>query len=57
MEQYYAIVGPEGELEIPAAFCELLEIVNGTRLAIWVEGDRMILTPEKLLSPQKITKD
>ncbi|MGA3263628.1 MAG: AbrB/MazE/SpoVT family DNA-binding domain-containing protein [Terracidiphilus sp.] len=57
MEQYYATVGPEGELEIPAAICESLGIVDGTRIAIRVEGDRVIVTPQTLLAQQQIIEE
>jgi len=57
MEQYYATVGPAGELEIPAAICESLGIVYGTRVAIRVEGDRVILTPETMLAQQQIIEE
>jgi bifunctional DNA-binding transcriptional regulator/antitoxin component of YhaV-PrlF toxin-antitoxin module len=46
MEQYYAKVGPEGELQIPAPICESLRIVDGTRVVIRVEGGRIILQSE-----------
>jgi bifunctional DNA-binding transcriptional regulator/antitoxin component of YhaV-PrlF toxin-antitoxin module len=57
MEQYYATVGSEGELEIPVAICESLGIVDGTRVAICVEGDRIILQPETRLAEQRTIKE
>jgi bifunctional DNA-binding transcriptional regulator/antitoxin component of YhaV-PrlF toxin-antitoxin module len=57
MEQYYATVGPEGEIEIPAKFCETLGIVDGTRIAIREEGHCLILTPETTQAMRLIIKE
>src|SRR5580658_8996118 len=48
METFFVTVGPEGEFEIPQAICELLKIVEGTRVSIETEGPRIILTLESV---------
>ena len=57
MEQHYATVGAEGELEIPAAICESLGIVDGPRVAIRLEGNHVILEPEKLPAKLQIIEE
>jgi hypothetical protein len=50
--ELYVTVGPEGEFEIPEAFCKSLGIVDGTRIAMQMEGGCLILTPERPLAEQ-----
>ena len=57
MEQYYVLVGLEGEITIPEAFCDSLGIVDGTRLGNRVNGDRIILTPETPAAEQSAVKE
>jgi hypothetical protein len=52
----YVTVGPEGEFEIPEAFCESLGIVDGTRIAMYMEGGCLILTPERFLAERLSTE-
>jgi antitoxin component of MazEF toxin-antitoxin module len=44
-------------LEIPAAICESLGIVDGTRVAIRLEGNHVILEPEKLPAKLQIIEE
>jgi antitoxin component of MazEF toxin-antitoxin module len=46
MEEVYIVVGSEGEIEIPEAICQAMEIVDGTRVGVRVDGGLIILTPE-----------
>ena len=53
----YDTVGPEGAFELPESFCESLGIVDGTRIAMHMEGGCLILTPERFPGQQFITED
>lgn len=44
----YTTVSTKGQIVIPAAVREELEIEPGTRVAVRVEGGRVILDPETL---------
>jgi AbrB family looped-hinge helix DNA binding protein len=48
MEPIFEIVGNDGQLEIPAAIREELGIEPGTRVAIRLEGSRVILDADTL---------
>ncbi|HEY1161206.1 MAG TPA: AbrB/MazE/SpoVT family DNA-binding domain-containing protein [Terracidiphilus sp.] len=48
MERFYTKVSSKGQMVIPAAVREQLGIEAGTRIAVRVEGSRMILDPESL---------
>jgi AbrB family looped-hinge helix DNA binding protein len=48
MGQAYAKFSSKGKLVIPAAIRESLGIEAGTRTAIRVEGNRLVLEPETL---------
>jgi AbrB family looped-hinge helix DNA binding protein len=46
MEQVFTTVSSKGQMVIPAAFRQELGIEAGTRVAVRVEGSRLILDPE-----------
>lgn len=48
MRQIYSTVSSKGQLVIPAAFREELGIEAGTRVAVRLEGTRLVLEPETL---------
>jgi AbrB family looped-hinge helix DNA binding protein len=48
MEQIYITVSSKGQMVIPAAFREELGIEPGTRVAVRLEGTRVILEPYSL---------
>ncbi len=50
MEQIYITVSSKGQMVIPAAIREELGIEPGTRVAVRLEGQELILRPETLAS-------
>ena len=46
MEQIFTTVSSKGQIVIPAAIRESLGIEPGTRVAIRLEGDELILRPQ-----------
>lgn len=54
MRQAYAKFSSKGQLVIPAAIRESLGIEAGTRVAIRVEGTRVILEPETLAAKLRL---
>lgn len=48
MEQIFTIVSSKGQMVIPASIREELGIEPGTRVAVRLEGTRVILEPESL---------
>jgi AbrB family looped-hinge helix DNA binding protein len=48
MKPVYSTVSTKGQIVIPAAVREELEIEPGTRVRIRVEGGRIVLDPETL---------
>ncbi|HEX4758545.1 MAG TPA: AbrB/MazE/SpoVT family DNA-binding domain-containing protein [Terracidiphilus sp.] len=48
MERIYTTVSSKGQLVIPAAIREELGIEPGTRVAVRLEGTKVILEPETL---------
>jgi hypothetical protein len=57
MEQFYAIVGAGGEIEIPAAICASVGMVGETQVAVWVDGDRIILQAETVMLSSSANPD
>jgi AbrB family looped-hinge helix DNA binding protein len=57
MGQAYAKVSSKGQLVIPSAIRESLGIEAGTRVAIHVEGTRVILEPETLAAKLRLIKE
>lgn len=47
-EQTYVTVSSKGQLVIPAAIREELKIEPGTRVAVRVEGGRIIIDPQSV---------
>jgi hypothetical protein len=56
MDLHIVTVGSEGEIEIPTVFCEALGIVGETRVAIWLEEDRIILRVATEKAEQQIIR-
>jgi AbrB family looped-hinge helix DNA binding protein len=50
MKPVYSTVSTKGQIVIPSAVREELEIEPGTRVSVRVEGGRVILDPETLTS-------
>jgi AbrB family looped-hinge helix DNA binding protein len=48
MEQVFATVSSKGQMVIPAAIRESLGIEPGTRVALRLEGSRLVLEPQTL---------
>jgi AbrB family looped-hinge helix DNA binding protein len=46
MEQIFTTVSSKGQMVIPAAIRESLGIEPGTRVAVRMEGDKLILHPQ-----------
>jgi len=57
MAQMFATVSSKGQLVIPVAIREALGIEPGTRVAIRLEGTRLILEPETLTAKLRILKE
>ncbi len=56
MEQIYITVSSKGQMVIPAAFREELGIEPGTRVAVRLEGQELILRPETLTAKLAMIK-
>ncbi|HXR38185.1 MAG TPA: AbrB/MazE/SpoVT family DNA-binding domain-containing protein [Terracidiphilus sp.] len=54
METVYSTFSSKGQLVIPAAIRESLGIEPGTRVAIHLEGTRVILEPETLAAKLRL---
>lgn len=48
MKPIFTRVSSRGQMVIPAAFRKALEIVQGTRVEVRLEGTRMIVEPDNL---------
>ena len=57
MEQIYIPVSSKGQMVIPAAIREELGIEPGTRVAVRLEGQELILRPETLASKLRKIKE
>jgi AbrB family looped-hinge helix DNA binding protein len=57
MEQIYATVSSKGQLVIPATIREELGIEAGTRVAVRLEGTRVILEPDSLAAKLRRIKE
>jgi AbrB family looped-hinge helix DNA binding protein len=54
MEQIFTTVSTKGQIVIPAAFRESMEIEPGTRVAVHREGERLILEPLTLAAKLRL---
>ena len=54
MEQVFTTVSSKGQMVIPAAIRESLGIEPGTRIAVRVEGDELVLRPETPAATQRL---
>jgi AbrB family looped-hinge helix DNA binding protein len=54
METVYAKLSSKGQLVIPAAFREELGLETGTRIAIRIEGSRIVLDPQSLAAKLRL---
>lgn len=57
MEQIYITVSSKGQMVIPAAIREELGIEAGTRVAVRMEGTRVILEPDSLAAKLRRIKE
>jgi AbrB family looped-hinge helix DNA binding protein len=57
MEQIFTTVSSKGQLVIPAAIRQALEIEPGTRVLIRQEGTRLILEPETRAAKLRLIKE
>ena len=57
MNLYYTTVSSKGQMVIPAALREQLGIEAGTRIAMRVEGSRLILNPESLKAKLQLIEE
>ncbi len=57
MEHVYATVSSKGQLVIPASIREELGIEPGTRVAVRLEGTRVILEPDSLAAKLRRIKE
>ncbi len=57
MDLLFATVSSKGQLVIPAAVREELGIEAGTRVAVRVEGSRVILDPQSLKAKLQLIDD
>jgi AbrB family looped-hinge helix DNA binding protein len=57
MGQAFAKFSSKGQLVIPAAIRKSLEIEAGTRVAIRVEGTRVILEPETMAAKLRLVDE
>ena len=56
MECAFAKVSSKGQLVIPIEFRQTLGIEAGTRIAIRIEGEKLVLAPQTLASKLRILK-
>jgi AbrB family looped-hinge helix DNA binding protein len=57
MERVFTTVSSKGQMVIPAAIRELLGIEAGTRIAIRIEGEELVLEPQTLAAKLRILKE
>jgi AbrB family looped-hinge helix DNA binding protein len=57
MEQVFTTVSSKGQMVIPAQIREALGIVAGTRVAIRLKGNELILSPQTLAAKLRILKE
>jgi AbrB family looped-hinge helix DNA binding protein len=57
MERVFTTVSSKGQIVIPVAFRESMEIERGTRVAIRQEGTRLILEPDTLAAKLRLIKE
>jgi AbrB family looped-hinge helix DNA binding protein len=57
MEQVFTTVSSKGQMVIPAQIREALGIVAGTRVAIRLKGNELILAPQTLAAKLRILKE
>jgi AbrB family looped-hinge helix DNA binding protein len=56
MEQLFTTVSSKGQMVIPAPIREALGIEPGTRIAIQIEGEKLVLAPQTLASKLRLIK-
>ena len=56
MEQIFTTVSSKGQMVIPAAIREAMGIEPGTRIAIRIEGEELVLAPQTIASKLRILK-
>ncbi|MGD0547326.1 MAG: AbrB/MazE/SpoVT family DNA-binding domain-containing protein [Terracidiphilus sp.] len=57
MEQVFTTVSSKGQMVIPAAIREALGIEAGTRIAIRIEGEELVLAPQTLAAKLSLLKE
>jgi AbrB family looped-hinge helix DNA binding protein len=57
MERLYTTVSSKGQMVIPMAVRQQLGIEAGTRIAVRVEGARVILDPESLAAKLRLIEE
>jgi AbrB family looped-hinge helix DNA binding protein len=57
MEQVFTTVSSKGQMVIPAAIRESMGIEPGTRVAVRLEGARLILEPQTLAAKLRLIKE
>ena len=57
MERLYTTVSSKGQMVIPAAIRDQLGLEPGTRIAMHVDGERVILEPETLAAKIRAFKE
>ena len=57
MERVFTTVSSKGQMVIPAQIREALGIVAGTRVAIRLKGNELILSPQTLAAKLRILKE
>jgi AbrB family looped-hinge helix DNA binding protein len=57
MERLYTTVSSKGQMVIPAVVRQQLGIETGTRIAVRVEGARVILDPESLAAKLRLIEE
>ncbi len=56
MEQIFTTVSSKGQMVIPAEIRQTLGIEAGTRIAIRIEGEELVLSPQTLASKLLVLK-
>ena len=57
MEQLFTTVSSKGQMVIPAPIREALGIEPGTRIAIQIEGEKLVLAPQTLAAKLRLFKE
>jgi AbrB family looped-hinge helix DNA binding protein len=57
MQMVYAKLSSKGQLVIPAAFREELGLEAGTRIAMRIEGSRIVLDPQSLAAKLRLVDE